>query len=109
MKYNFLGYVILGDSGIKFIYVDGCFIKFEIMSDFKEIIIGDFLIFKFKVDVWFVVCIDVMLSWFIIVEGLSLWVIMNIDDEELNFVGNFDIKEKWKCFIKDVYNLYMLK
>lgn len=78
------------------------------MSDFKEIVVGDFFMFKFMVVYWFVVWMDVMFRWYFFVEGSVLWIIKNIDDEELSFVGKFDIKVKWKCFEDDVYDLYML-
>lgn len=109
LKHNPLGYVIPGDSGIKFTHVDGCLTKFETTSDFKEITTGDSLTFKFKADAWSVARTDVMPSWFITAEGLSPRVITNTDDEELNFVGNFDTKEKWKRSTKDVYNPYTPK
>lgn len=109
LKYNFVGYVILGNYGICLIYINGCFYKFEIISDFKDIVIGSFFKFEFVVDYWFVVWIDVMLRWYVIVKGLSLWVIKNMDDKSFKFVGNFDIREKWKCFVVDFYNFYIFK
>ena len=106
LKHNPSGYVIPGNSGIRFTHIDGCLVKFETTSDFKEIAAGDSLTFKFKANAWSVARTDVMPRWFITAEGLSPRVIKNTNDEELKLVGNFDTKEKWKRSTKDIYNPY---
>ena len=109
LKHNPAGYVIPGNSGIKFTHINGCLHKFETTSDFKEITTGKSLTFKFKADHWSVARTDVMPRWYVSAEGLSPRMIKNTDDEELKFVGMFDSREKWKRSTKDVYNPYTPK
>lgn len=68
-----------------------------------------FLVVDFDVENWDVVRMDVMLNWYIVVEGLQVWMIISIVGEDLFFVGLFDVFNKWKCIIFDRYDFYIFQ
>ena len=47
---------------------------------------------------------DVMPKWYIAAQGLRATNIVTTINEDLEFVGKFDTKEKWKRFKSDTYN-----
>lgn len=70
---------------------------------------NDSFVLVFNILFWFVFKIDVMLNWYIVVDGLQVWIILSSVGEKFSFVGLFEIFKKWKCFLSDLYDLYILE
>ena len=97
------GYII-PNIGMKFVHITGSLFKLEPLKGFQTLSAGESLSFDFGAQFYSVAKTDVMPNWYIAAEGFEAMNVKNTSGEDLNFVGRFDMKQKWKRTKDDRYN-----